>query len=84
MEGITDHSLFRPTPLSQLQSNLAGFYSKTSQLVKEKFEDMVSLRSSGMEPSNERHSPLRGRHAEESESELIRAPGMGRLIDIYA
>ena len=84
MEGIRDHSLFRPTPLSQLQSNLAGFYSKTSQLVKEKFEDMVSLRSSGMESSGESHSAPRARETENAEARLVRAPGMGRLVDIYA
>jgi hypothetical protein len=79
MDGIQDNSLFRPIPIAKLQSDLAGFYSKTSRLVKEKFEDMVQFRT-----GSDRSSSSSPEETEEQEQETFRVPGLGRLIDIYA
>lgn len=79
MDSIQDNSLFRPIPIAKIQADLAGFYSKTSQLVKEKFEDMVQFGVSDERPGSSRREPT-----EEQEREAIRVPGLGRLIDFYA
>lgn len=79
MDGIQDNSLFRPVPISRLQADLAGFYSKTSRLVKEKFEDMIQFGAR----RDQTHSPVEEANSNQ-QAEPIRPSGLGRLIDIYA
>ena len=79
MDAIRDNSLCRPIPIAKIQANLAGFYSKTSQLVKEKFEDLMQF---GV--SDEQSSPSRAEPTDEQKSSTVRVPGLGRLVDFYA
>ncbi|MFH1739901.1 MAG: hypothetical protein ABIH23_12895 [bacterium] len=81
MDGIRDYSLYQPTPITTLQKNLAGFYSKTSQLVKEKFDDVVQFGRSADETHSSVETQDTIREVKESKSGI---PWLGRLIDIYA
>ena len=81
MDAIRDNSLFRPTPIATLQKNLAGLYSKTSQLVKERFEDAVQFGQSSDETQTSVENKETVQEMKETRSGI---PWLGRLIDIYA
>ncbi len=75
---LSTTSLYKPTPASELQSNLAHFYQRTSNFVDEQFEKMI-------EDSDE-VIPTTTRRSQESHSDAPRLnpQGMGTLVDLYA
>lgn len=79
MEGIGQLSLFRPVPLTSLQQNLAGFYGKTQEFVRERFE---SIRNEVSGTSGRKTNPTTEKNDNET-TIAIRPTGVGELLDMY-
>ncbi|MBD3267144.1 hypothetical protein GF373_10785 [bacterium] len=82
MESISNQTpgttLFRPTPASTLQNNLAQFYEKTSQFVDEQFRDMSEV------PEHPKRSLVQMDVDENSEKPRLNPTGIGAKVDLYA
>ncbi|HOE11669.1 MAG TPA: hypothetical protein PLQ35_04070 [bacterium] len=81
MQGIESNKLFQPVPINPLQKNLANYYSNTSRMVKERFDEMMGTGNQNAEM---------GDTGSTDESILSRKPlrsgipWLGRLIDVFA
>ena len=72
-------SLYRPTPASSLQGNLAQYYERTSKFVHEKFNEMISP------PNAPEDQSVKMKKAKEATEKTKMNPlGMGSNLDIYA
>lgn len=82
MESIANHpasltSLYRPVPVSTLQSNLAHFYQRTSKFVEEHFQEMVSAQTGQKESASSEET------TKDTSKHRMNPTGMGGLLDIY-
>lgn len=75
-------SLFRPAPPSMLQSNLAEYYQRTSEFVKEQFGELKRS------PIQETERKSAHSHGVDADDEIapprIKPLGLGANFDIYA
>jgi hypothetical protein len=75
-------SLFRPSPPSVLQSNLAEYYQRTSEFVKEQFGELK--RPSVQESERNGATTFTDDSNEENTPPRIKPLGLGANFDIYA
>ncbi|HPA45018.1 MAG TPA: hypothetical protein PLG59_06265 [bacterium] len=81
MQGIESNKLFQPVPINPLQKNLANFYSNTSKMVKERFDEMMGANDQDKEmgaSSSIKESILNRKSLKSG------TPWLGQLIDVFA